>query len=62
MKSIIKELREKFDGGSKEPLVESIGERLHDEASSRSKMINELAEMKERLATRPQHKSNPSSL
>ena len=60
-KSIIEELREKFDGGFKEPLVESIGERLHDEASSRSKMINELVEMEEKLATQPQHNLNPSS-
>ena len=56
MKSIIKELREKFDEGFKEPLVESYNEKY-----DHSKMVNELVEMEEKLATKPQHKSNPSS-
>ena len=56
MKSIIKELKEKFDGGSKEPLLES-----YDEKYDRSKMLNELVEMEKKLVVKPQHTSNPSS-
>ena len=56
MKSIIKELGEKFDGGAKKPLVES-----YDEKYDRSKMVNELANMEENLVAKPQHNLNPSS-
>ena len=56
MKSIIKELREKFDEGFKEPSVKS-----YDEKYDRSKMVNELVEMEEKLVVKPQHNSNPSS-
>ena len=56
MKSIIKELKEKFDGESKEPLVESYNEKY-----DRSKMVNELANMEENLVAKPQHNLNPSS-
>ena len=56
MKSIIKELGEKFDGDAKKPLVES-----YDEKYDRSKMVNELANMEETLVARPQHNSDPSS-
>ena len=54
--NIQKELREKFDKGFKKPLVES-----HNEEYARSKMLNELVEMGEKFAAKPQHKSNPSS-
>ena len=56
MKSIIKELGEKFDGDAKKPLVES-----YDEKYDRSKMVNELANMEENLVAKPQHNLNPSS-
>ena len=48
MKSIIKELGEKFDGDAKKPLVES-----YDEKNDRSKMVNELVNMEENLVENP---------
>ena len=56
MKSIIKELGEKFDGDAKKPLVES-----YDEKYDRSKMVNELVNMEENLVAKPQHNLDPSS-
>ena len=56
MKSIIKELKEKFDGGFKKPLVESNNKELIKEEYDRLKMV-----MEEKLAIEPQLRLNPFS-